>query len=210
VTTNKAQAFREVSDEDFVQPDLLYVSKDNDSDLCSTKDGVTESFGEIVVMNGSAGVENPLKVIQTLSSGKWIVLVQSSDEKEVEESMLNIVGDFLEIASNSLSGSWLAAPSSDSALAIPSHGLHLPRSPEMDNETNGGGVAIKCSSPTSIMQLASTIKFSGSGMSTTMLDSGILIQNVATDKRHLPIALLLPFDVSIWRVANTLYGNGIE
>ena len=57
------------------------------------------------------------------------------------------------------------------------------------------------------MQLASTIEFSGSGMSTTMLDSGILIQDDITDGKNLPVALLLPFDIPIWRVANTLYGN---
>ncbi|CAJ1940633.1 unnamed protein product [Cylindrotheca closterium] len=210
VATNKAQAYREISDEDFIQPALLYVSKDNDSELCSTKDGVTESFGEIVAMNGSAGVENPLKVIQTLSSGKWIVLVQRCNEKDVEESMLNTVGDFLEIASNSISGSWLAALTSDSPLAYPSKDLVVPHSQEMGEGTNGAGVAIKCSSSTSLMQLASSIEFSGSGMSTTMLDSGILIQDVMTDKRNLPIALLLPFDVSIWRVANTLYANRTE
>lgn len=205
VATNNAQAYQEISDEDFIQPDLLHVSKDNDSKLLSTKDGVTEYFAEIVVMEGSAGVQNPFKVIQTLSSGKWVVLVQSGDESEVEDSMMNIVGDFLEIASNSVSTHWVAAPTSDS------QGLLVPLSPEMEKETTGAGVAIRCSSPSSIMQLASTIELSGSGMSTTMLDSGILIQDDITES-NLPIALVLPFDIPIWRLANTLYrnGNGIE
>lgn len=201
VATNDAQAYQEISDEDFIQPDLLYVSKDNDSEFLSTKDGVTESFAEIVVMEGSAGVQNPFKVIQTLSSGKWVVLVQSGDESEVEDSMMDIVGDFLEIASNSVSTNWVAAPTSDS------QGLLVPLSPEMEKEMTGAGVAIRCSSPSSIMQLASTIELAGSGMSTTILDSGILIQDDIMES-DLPIALVLPFDIPIWRLANTLYRNG--
>jgi hypothetical protein len=188
------------SSDDYVQEsEILYVPEENLAQIAVSRCGLSFPFGELVAMEGSMAVADPITAIETLSTGKWIVLYNKEEEIEDENSRIAAVGGFVEIAS----GDWRTTTQLES-------GLLLQTGSNGEEENSKGGIAVQCSTKSSIVRLASMIESVASGKSMTATESGILIQNETGETSPLPFALMLPFDVSLWKTALEVYGKQEE
>jgi len=160
-------------------------------------------------------VQNPFEAIQILSSGKWLVLGSeeenynendNDDDDERETMRMNAVGNFLEIASTASGvGSWGSSTEAN-GLVLPTGGDSI-SSGDRSNDQQGdvGGVAVKCSTKSAIMKLASALQLLNPGVTTT--DSGIIIQSAHDAAATIGTAVLLPFDVNLWQAALLVFGS---
>jgi hypothetical protein len=69
-----------------------------------------------------------------------------------------------------------------------------------------GGVAVKCSTRSSVMKLATTLQLMKPGGMTSMTESGILIQNSSESAASVSTAVVLPLDIDIWQTALMVFG----
>ena len=209
--------------------DVLYIPEETKEDLegnnlvALSQNGVSFPFGTLIGVprDSCVAIADPIQSLQDLSKGNWILFV-SEDEKGESLEQVNAMGNFLDIASTA-SLSWGATTELESGLLIQAadtsssgcvgHG---------DDEDDGqgprksGGVAIKCSSRECVLQLASIFQTAQSASSavTSTTDSGILIQECLEEEEEeqsspvgLSMAMILPFDLSVWEAASLMYGE---
>jgi hypothetical protein len=186
------------SSDDYVQEsEILYVPEETLAQIALSRGGLSFPFGELVALEGPMGVADPITAMETLSAGQWIVLYNKEEETEDEDSRIAAVGGFVEIAS----GDWRTTTQLESGLLLQTGS---------NEENNMGGVAVQCPTKSSIMRLASMIESVISGKSMTATESGILIHEETGEASPLPFALMLPFDVSLWKTALEVYGKQEE
>lgn len=192
------------SDGDYTEEEseILYVPEDTPAQLALSHGGLSFPFGSLIQMEGSMAVPDPITAMETLSGGQWIVLYNEEEEIEDEDSRIAAVGDFVNIATTA-AGDWGSTTQLESGLLVQTG---------HSKEEGGtiGGIAVQCSTKSSIMHLASTIESAVSGRSPTTTESGILIQGERGEASPLSFALMLPFDVSLWKAALVLYGKHDE
>jgi hypothetical protein len=188
------------SSDDYIQEsEILYVPEETLAQIALSRGGLSFPFGVFVAMEGPMAVSDPITAMETLSVGQWVVLYNEEEEIEDEDSRIAAVGGFVEIAS----GDWRTTTQLES-------GLLLQTGSNKEVENSMGGVAVQCPTKSSILRLASMIESVVSGKSMTATESGILIHEETGEACPLPFALMLPFDVSLWKTALEVYGKQEE
>jgi hypothetical protein len=155
--------------------------------------------------DGGPAVADPMKAMQTLSEGKWIILSGEEEEPGSKEEVLRIeaIDKFLDIASTATAGNWGSTSEMESGLLLRAD---VTTSSE-DESSTAGGVAVVCSTKSVVVGLASILQVMQSGLSTST-ESGIILQGSSDGSSpSLPTALILSFDVGLWKAAVLVYGE---
>jgi hypothetical protein len=177
--------------------EVLYVPDDDGDLLALSRNGVSFPYGNLVSIPGetAVAVKDPMQAMQTLSEGKWVVLFN-----EWQGDDMKATGEFLDIASTATCGDW-GSTELEAGLLL--------RTASEEEKPATGGVAVVCSTKSSVVQLASILRCMQSGMSTSVTESGIILQG-SSDASSSPLstALILPFDLMLWKTAYSLvYGK---
>jgi hypothetical protein len=188
---------------------ILYHDFSNDQIYYSSGRGLSVPFGKSAKMpaDGTLVVEDPIHAIEILSGGKWLILGNAEDENEdndddKETLRINALGDFLDIAFTAAGiDSWGSSPEK-SGLVLPTAGAN-----SIAEKSAGGGVAMKCSTKSAVMKLASAIQLQSPGIMTSTTDSGIILQGKGGSKATLSTALVLPCEENLWEVALMVFGT---
>lgn len=191
--------------------EILYQPQGaSDGFLASSRHGLSLPFGTSIPMlrDNPIAVRDPEATLRMLGEGKWVLL--ENEERELdpdkESSRIDAISSFLDIASAAASGPWELATTQKGK----DRGLILrnEKPPSLAPKTNNGGVAIHCPTKSFFVRLASAIQCFQSVSTTTMTESGIIIQGGdAIHAPSLPTAIALPFDVRLWKTAMLVYGQ---
>jgi hypothetical protein len=192
-------------DNPLVGTEIMYLPDDGDGLVVSSHEGMS-SFpcGKIYEMPKDSGMvlADPMSAIETISQGNWAVLVdeESGIDSDSEVNRVDSIASFLSLAVAATGGPILLDGNS---------GLLL-KSSEYEETTEIGGVAVRCSNKAMVIQLASVVQEIQAGSSMASTESGILIQSTSDSDSSSPslqTALLLPFDVVMWKTALLIYGE---
>lgn len=195
------------SSEILYQPDGV-----TDGFLASSRCGLSLPFGHSISIprDNAVAVGDPMAAMRILGEGKWILLENAEKELDPDKESFRVdaISSFLDIASTATSGPWgqslpSSAIDSDLGLLIQSE-----TDSKSDCDLKRGGVAVHCPTKSFLVHLASAIQCFQSVSTTTMTESGIIIQggNVV-NVPSLPTAIALPFDVRLWKTAMLVYGQ---
>jgi hypothetical protein len=186
--------------------EIMYLPDDADGLVVSSHEGMS-SFpcGKIFEMpkDSDMVLADPMSAIETISKGNWAVLVdeKSGIDSNSEVNRVDSIASFLNLAA--------AAATGGPSLLDGSSGLLL-KSLENEDMTEIGGVAVSCSNKAMVVQLAYVVQDIQAGSNMASTESGILIQGTSDSDSSLPslqTALLLPFDVAMWKTALLIYGK---
>ena len=171
--------------------------------LAMSRNGVSLPYGTVLETppDTAVAVEDPMEAIQAISDGRWIVLPNQLQEEDPEEAQrIDAIGNFLDIASTATYANW-GTKQLESGLLV---------STERDEtEPKTGGVAVVCSTKSSVVQLASVLQCMA--IPSTVTESGIILQGSEEDASPpLATALVLPFDLVLWKTASLVYGHEDE
>jgi hypothetical protein len=190
---------------------LYHPEGSGDGYLALSRNSLSLPFGNVVVMpdDNTFAVSNPMDAMRLLGDGWWIILENEKRGVDPEKEPLRIdaISSFLDIAATSSTGIWSTDTAegengSDGRLILKSDASVIPE------QKLCGGVAVSCCSKSFFVQLASVLRSFPSGSSTTMSESGIIIQETSgLSPPSIPTALILPFDMSIWKAALMIYGH---
>ncbi|KAL3905172.1 MAG: hypothetical protein SGARI_004585 [Bacillariaceae sp.] len=195
---------------------ILYHDKKNDEIFYSTGRGLSFPFGTFQTSppDSALVVEDPIQAIELITTGKWLFLGNDNDsdsnsDEDRETLRMNAIGDFLDIASTTASslGAWGYSDKTSGLVLPTTTSSGEDSSSENDDHHSVGGVAVKCGSKMAVMQLASTLQFTKTGATTSISDSGIIVQSNANDTSQLCTAAVLPFEVDIWQAALMVFGT---
>lgn len=182
--------------------EVLYVPDENVDLLALSRNGVSYPYGNLVYVPNDAAVvvEDPMQAVQTLLEGKWVVLMNDEKGGEPDGALrMKAVGEFLDIAAMAVGGDWGSTSEFESGLLF--------RKDSKEEKSKTGGVAIGCSTKSSLMQLASVLRcLQMSGTSTTKTDSGIMLSGSGPSSSSFSTALVLPFDAILWKTASLVNG----
>jgi len=173
-------------------PNILMVDENNCC-LCSAKDP-TISYGTVVSIDGVSFVD-PIPALESISTGGWAFVDsqrgrRSDKVTERHDAISNLV-DFI-VGGLSLDLFSLGNKESSGDCDLP-----------LENKTNRGGIAIACQTKADLAQAANCFQSISSG-SVTATESGILIkseESSSADNYPLQSALVLPFDIPLWKQA---------
>lgn len=183
--------------------DILYIPDDkNEGQIALSRNGLSFPFGTLIAMptDNAVAVPDPMRALETLTDGRWVVFCNEAEGVDSDRDALKMeaIGTFLGIASTA----W-GVQTLDSGLVLRTASQEDIKA---EKDSASGGVAVVCSTKSSVMQLASILQCFQSG-TTSATESGILIQGSAeTSEPFLPTALILPFDVMLWKAALLVYG----
>lgn len=192
--------------------EILYQPQGaTDGFLASSKHGLSLPFGTSIPMNpdSTLAVRDPEAALRVLGAGKWLLLENHVREldPDKESSRIDAISSFLDIASTASSGPWELSVSENGK----DRGLILQNEKGSSLATktnNNGGVAVHCPTKSFFVRLASAIQCIQSVSTTTMTESGIIIQGGdVIYSPSLPMAIALPFDVLLWKTAMLVYGQ---
>jgi hypothetical protein len=185
--------------------EIMYLPDDGDGLVASSHEGMSFPCGKIFKMpkDSDMVLADPMSAIETISQGNWAVLVdeKSGIDSHSEVNRVDSIASFLNLA--------VAAAGGPSLMVDGSSGLLL-KSSDYEDTTEIGGVAVSCSNKAMVIQLASVVQDIQSGSSMASTESGILIQGTSDSDSSSPslqTALLLPFDVVMWKTALLIYGE---
>lgn len=205
------QQLLNVSDPFVEASEILYRPEGtNDGFLASSRSGLSLPFGNIFLMpnDNAVAVGDPMMAMRLLGEGKWIVLQNDGQLDPDKESLrMNAISGFLDIASTASAGEWGASvmqTGNDN-----DNELVLQRGKATGSaQQESGGVAVHCPTKSFLLQLASVLRCFQSVSTTTMTDSGIIIQGGSeVYVPSLPTAVILPFDLQLWKTAMLVYGG---
>ena len=184
---------------------IIYLPDDSDGLVVSSHEGIS-SFpcGKIFEMpkDSDMVLADPMSAIEIISQGNWAVLVdeKSGIDSDSEVNRIDSIASFLDLAVAATGG----------PILVDGSGLLL-KSSEYKDTTVIGGVAVRCSNKAMVIRVASVVQdIQASSSMSTETESGILIQSTSDSDRSLPslqTALLLPFDVVMWKTALLIYGE---
>jgi hypothetical protein len=172
-------------------PNILMVDENNCC-LCSAKDP-TISYGTVVSIDGVSFVD-PIPALESISNGGWAFVdsqLGGSDKVAERHDAISNLVDFI-VGGLTLDLFSLGNKESSGDCDLP-----------LENKTNRGGIAIACQTKADLAQAANCFQSIGSG-SVTATESGILIkseESSSADNNALQSALVLPFDISLWKQA---------
>jgi hypothetical protein len=190
--------------------EILYQPEgSSDGYVALSRHGLSLPFGCVVLMPGdnSIAVSNPVDAMRILGDGRWIILENDTRgaDPDKEPGRLDAISSFFDIASTASTGNWGLCDGKEDdevRLILKSDASATPE------QRIRGGVAVSCTTKSFTVQLASVLESFQSTSSTTMTDSGIIIHEVSNlSSASLPTALILPFDMSIWKAAVMIYGH---
>jgi len=153
------QRIKDSTDMYSVSPQVLYQSSQKGDVLLSPMQDISSPFGYSLSAPNDAEIpiEDPVKAIQLISGGKWLILENDGGgiDNDNESLRINAVGNFLDIVSSSvINDEWDCSPQTG--------GLVLPKTntkkQTSSSNSNLGGVAVACETQLEIMQLASTLQ----------------------------------------------------
>ena len=198
--------------------DILYIPTEAKDQVaisdCTSNGGMSVPFGSIAYMgkeDPATTVDDPIISLDVLSSGKWMVLLDEDDGVDAadEPKRVDSISSFLQLAVASSGGfSLFGGGDSDGGLILEDN------TDTQKDKLNQGGVAVGCSSKSMLVQMASLLQTIQSGSSVSTTESGILIQSSENKsdcdtetEPALRFALVLPFDLTLWKTALLLYGR---
>lgn len=210
LTDSNFQKLVNASDPFIEAAEILYHPEDSkDGFLASSRVGLSLPFGNLMTMPEDTGiaVPDPMKAMSILGDGRWVVLENQERDVDPDREPLRIdaISSFLDIASTTSTGLWDCSegPGGDNEILILKGSF-----PTSEEDRIRGGVAVSCHSKSFFVQLASVLQSFRSVGSTSSTESGIIIQGAPDlTSPALPTALILPFDVAIWKAALLLYGQ---
>jgi hypothetical protein len=190
--------------------EILYPPEGaGDGFLASSRSGLSLPFGHIITTpdGNSAAVGDLMDAMRLLGDGGgiWIFLDNGNRELDPEKESLQMdaISSFLDIASTASAGPWgksVMKNGNDSELVLPSG--------KIGDMEESGGVAVRCPTKSFLLQLASVLQCFQSVSTTTMTESGIIIQGGEdVYVPSLPTAVVLPFDLLLWKTAMLVYGQ---
>ena len=194
-----------------VSPQVLYQSSQKEDVLLSPTQDISSPFGYSLSAPNDTEmpIEDPVKAIQLISGGKWLILENDGGgiDNDNESLRINAVGNFLDIVSSSvISDEWDCSPQTG--------GLVLPKTntkkQTSSSNSNLGGVAVACETQLEIMQLASTLQLKQGENVETITDSGIILQSSAEGSMELATALVLPYAIESWQVATLIFEKDVR
>jgi hypothetical protein len=184
--------------------EIMYIPDDGDGLVVSSHEDMSFPCGKLFEMprDSDMVLADPMSAIETIAKGNWAVLVdgKSGIDSDFEVNRVDSIASFLHLA---------VAAAGGPSLVDGSSGLLL-KSSEYEDTTELGGVAVSCSNKAMVIQLASVVQDIQSGSSMASTESGILIQGTSDSDSSSPslqTALLLPFDVVMWKTALLIYGE---
>eukprot|EP00551_Chaetoceros_affinis_P007286 CAMPEP_0203675310 /NCGR_PEP_ID=MMETSP0090-20130426/19780_1 /ASSEMBLY_ACC=CAM_ASM_001088 /TAXON_ID=426623 /ORGANISM="Chaetoceros affinis, Strain CCMP159" /LENGTH=366 /DNA_ID=CAMNT_0050541463 /DNA_START=40 /DNA_END=1137 /DNA_ORIENTATION=+ len=159
---------------------------------------------------------NPMPALETISSGNWLVLDSSLDDKEKRKEA---VQSLVELCSGSLSLNLdLNLSGGENEEKRRDESRH-----SNNSESVQGGIAIDCSSGADIFEAGALIKsLSGNEKGYEATESGILVQSdrvndsgMLSPKREnngsIKYAILIPFDALLWKTASfVISSDGVQ
>ncbi len=199
------------SSDPFVETSEILYQPEGTTDglLASSRYGLSLPFGSSIPIprDHTVAVGDPMGAMQILGGGKWILLENSERELDPDKESVRIdaISSFLDIASTAASGPWRQTASHDDGdLGLIYQSGTVPHVQTKDR----GGVAVHCPTKSFLVRLASAIQCVQSISTTTVTESGIIIQGGNTvSVSSLPLAIALPFDVLLWKTAMLVYGQ---
>jgi hypothetical protein len=200
------QSLLESSDTYVETSEILYETDDTDGLVALSRNSLSMPFGilESMPSDGGPAVADPMKAMQTLSEGKWIILSGEEEEPGSKAEILRIeaIDKFLDIASAAKAGNWGSTSEMEGGLL-----LRADVPSEDESSITAGGVAVVCSTKSVVVGLASILQVMQSGLSIST-ESGIILQGSSDgSSSSLPTALILSFDVGLWKAAVLVYGE---
>jgi hypothetical protein len=213
ISENVFQNLVDYSDMYLMANQILYHNKMNDELFFSTGRGLSFPFGRFHPSppDSTLVVEDPIQAIELIATGKWLLLGNDDNDTDEDRETLkmNAVGDFLDIASTTASslGTWYSSDET-SGLVLPksTKGRVMNIDSQSSDDHNVGGVAVKCSTKSAVMKLASYLHFAKLGATTLISDSGIIVQRTANTTSQICTAAVLPFEVDVWEAALLVFG----
>lgn len=202
------QKLLNVSDPFVEAAEILYPPENGDGFLASSRSGLSLPFGNIMPIprDNSVAVGDPMMAMRILGDGKWIVLENEERELDPDKESLRMdaISSFLDIASTASTGQWeVSAPRNENV-----SGLIVQSKKAVGDTTERGGVAVHCPTKSFLVQLALVLQCLKSVSTATMTESGIIIQGgSAVYVPSLPTAVLLPFDLLLWKTAMLVFGQ---
>mmetsp|Transcript_17268 Transcript_17268/g.40695 ORF Transcript_17268/g.40695 Transcript_17268/m.40695 type:complete len:348 (+) Transcript_17268:39-1082(+) len=191
---------------------LLYVTKDGL--LAENSQALNQSLIKGTVLKASSGFIDPVTAIEVAGSDSaWVVIDQEQDEDEVKD--IDVWTQQLEGLVQILSASRTGSPLSLSDFSLIGDQPGAEQQSDLKRAPNSaGGLAMLCRTLPmllSIDQCLASLSLASSG--TTETESGILLSTASTNddmkdssssNRSIPRALVLPFDLRLWRTASEL------
>ena len=211
VTDRSFQSLVNASDPFVESAEILYEpDATSDGYVALSRNGLSLPFGSVLLMpsDNAIAVSHPVDAMRILGDGRWILLENEACGADPDKEPLRVdaVAGFLDIAATASTGKWGFSAGQDVGEDVR---LILKGDvPVTQEHPLRGGVAVSCSTKSFLVQFASVLKSFQSASSSTMTDSGIVIHRVSdSSSPMLPTALILPFDMSLWKAATMMYGH---
>lgn len=194
----------------FVEASEILYQPDGTSNgfLALSKNSLSLPFGNVMTMpkDNVVAVGDPMEAMRILGDGRWILL--ENEERELDPDKLpmrmDAISSFLDIASTASTGQWgipLTQEKGKSSLLFKTER-------DAKGADDRGGVAVLCPNKSFLVQLASVFQCFQTVSTTSMTESGIIIQGgPEVYVPSLPTAVVLPFDLLLWKTAMFVYGQ---
>lgn len=175
----------------------ILVVDENDSSLCDAKDPSIR-YGTVVTIDGDSFVD-PMPALETTTRGGWVLVMDAERGSDKTTERHEAISSLVDFISGGMSLDSFSLGEDDSS------GDDEQGSP-FNNEK--GGIAITCKTKADLVQAANTVHSVSSGTLTTT-ESGILIKSnpvegATSGSKPLQSALVLPFDLTLWKQAASI------
>jgi hypothetical protein len=219
--------------EEFEMDIGIIVVKD-DQLLEIDQDGNMQPFGELIMLgqNSESGSMthihdvDPLSVLDGVSKREWVLL--NVQEQQLSNGGTEAVFNMLELVSNGMKFFVGSMNLVDGSISMEDDGTKNDKQVVLPSGRSAGGVGITCSSPSSVMEMAAIIQSlspGSKGYKTT--ESGILVQSAegessssksssigtikeeSSNSSMVNYAIVMPFDVILWKTASFLSSASI-
>ena len=186
---------------------ILYQSSGSDVLFSTSNQGLSTPFGNVLSAPSDATVpvEDPIRAIEQISCGKWLLLETNEGriDDQVEPLRIDAVGSFLDIVSRSSDANIWSSSTETNGLVLPMTDAEQQES----DASNFGGVGVVCNTKSEVMKVASKFQISQAGDMESVTDSGIIIQSSAEVSTSVATAVVLPFAIDLWQVAASIFND---
>jgi len=211
VTDRSFQSLVNASDPFVEAAEILYEPDATSTGYVAlSRNGLSLPFGSVLLMpsDNAIAVSRPIDAMRILGDGRWILLDNEANGADPGKESLRVdaIASFLDIAATASTGKWGSSTGQDDGEDL--RLILKGNVPVNQEQPIRGGVAVSCSTKSFLVQLASVLESFQSASTSTMTDSGIIIHSVSDfSSPTLPTALILPFDMPLWKAATMMYGH---
>ena len=211
VTDRSFQSLVSSSDPFVGSAEILYEPDGTSNGYVAlSRNGLSLPFGSVLLMpsDSAIAVSHPLDAMRMIGDSRWILLENEARgaDPDKETLRLDAIASFLDLAATTSAGKWGISAGQDDGEDLQL--IFKGDVPVTQEQPIRGGVAVSCSTKSFLIQLASVLESFQSASSATTTDSGIIIHSLSDVlSPSLPTAMILPFDMSIWKAAAMMYGH---